>query len=130
MPLAPDLDAEFLVTCLCAQWCGSCREYQPAFEALAGGRPNVAYAWVDVEDEPEIAGDVDVDNFPTLVIQRGGDVLFCGPMIPEVRALERVLASFLEQSSDESRGYAHGNPERRSWQAVADLRARLREAQG
>jgi thioredoxin 1 len=128
MPLATDLDAEFLVTCLCAQWCGSCREYQPAFEALAGVRPNVAYAWVDVEDQPEIAGDVDVDNFPTLVIQRGNDVLFCGPMIPEVRALERVLASFVAQSVDESGTYARGNPERRNWQDVADLRTRLREA--
>ncbi|MFA9439156.1 thioredoxin family protein [Uliginosibacterium sp. sgz301328] len=125
---APDLTAEFLVTCLCAQWCGSCREYRPSFEALAGKRPGVAYAWVDVEDEAEVAGDVDVDNFPTLVIQRGEHVLFCGPMIPDVRALDRLLASFMEQDAATSAAYAIGTPERRAWQGVADVRSRLREA--
>ncbi|MGC3963502.1 MAG: thioredoxin family protein [Rhodocyclaceae bacterium] len=125
---APDLTAEFLVTCLCAQWCGSCREYRPSFEALAGSRPGVAYAWVDVEDEAEVAGDVDVDNFPTLVIQRGEHVLFCGPMIPDVRALDRLLVSFMEQDAAASAAYAVGTPERRGWQGVADVRSRLREA--
>ena len=116
---------EFFVACLCAQWCGSCRDYRPAFSLLAERRTGVQFAWVDVEDAPEIAGEVDVDNFPTLVIQRGPHVLFCGPMIPEVRALERLLDSFMAQSAEESARYAAANAERRAWQGVADVRGRI-----
>lgn len=125
-----DLNAEFLVSCLCAQWCGSCREYRVEFDALCGrnARPSVSYVWVDVEDEPEVAGEVDVDNFPTLVIQRGADVLFCGPMVPDVRTLERLLDSFIAQSPEESAAYAVGNADRKAWQGVADIRSRLQKS--
>ncbi|HEX5127963.1 MAG TPA: thioredoxin family protein [Rhodocyclaceae bacterium] len=120
-----DLNTEFLVSCLCAQWCGTCREYRPAFDALTGRRPQASYVWVDVEEESDIAGDVEVDNFPTLIIQRHEHVLFCGPMVPDVHALERLLDSFLAQSIVESAAYAIGNAERKSWQGVADVRSRL-----
>ncbi|KAF7598998.1 MAG: thiol reductase thioredoxin [Candidatus Dactylopiibacterium carminicum] len=118
---------EFLVSCLCAQWCGTCREYRPGFDSLATKFPGVAFRWVDIEDEPEIAGDLDVENFPTLVIQRGHDVLFCGPMLPMRHLLERLLETFLAQTAEESAQYARGNAERLGWQGLADIRARLPE---
>jgi thiol-disulfide isomerase/thioredoxin len=121
----PDRGAGFLVACLCADWCGSCREYRPAFETLARQFPAARFAWVDVEDEPEIAGDVDIENFPTLVIQRDSDVLFCGAMLPHINQLDRLIQTFLSQSPDESRAYAIANAERRAWQEVADVRSRL-----
>jgi thiol-disulfide isomerase/thioredoxin len=120
-----DPGSEFFVACLCAAWCGSCREYQPAFAALAKTRPDVGFVWVDVEDHAEIAGDVDVENFPTLVIQRGHDVLFAGPTLPEAGILARLLDSFAAQSPDESARYAQGSEERRAWQGLADVRSRL-----
>lgn len=120
--------AEFFVACLCAQWCGSCRDYRPAFEALALQFPAVRFAWVDVEDEPEVAGDIDIDNFPTLVIQRavGPDslVLFCGAMLPHIAQLERLLQTFLVQTVDESRSHA-ANPQRATLQSVCDVRSRI-----
>ena len=118
------LSSEFFVSCLCAQWCGTCREYKTAFTALQSQRPGVAFVWVDVEDEPELAGEVEVDNFPTLVIQRGSLVLFCGPMIPEVRALSRLLDSLMAQTLEESAAYAQANAERSAWQGVADIYGR------
>ena len=30
-----------LVACLCAQWCGTCREYRSAFDRLAETHPEV-----------------------------------------------------------------------------------------
>ncbi|MDQ7988152.1 MAG: thioredoxin family protein [Candidatus Dactylopiibacterium sp.] len=119
------LEAEFLVSCLCAGWCGTCRDYAEGFEALPGKFPEVGFVWVDVEDEAEVAGDIDVENFPTLVIQRGTDVLFCGPMLPQHRLLERLLETFMAQSAEESAGYARGTPERLGWQGLADVRTRL-----
>ncbi|MDQ8022160.1 MAG: thioredoxin family protein [Moraxellaceae bacterium] len=116
---------EFFVACLCAAWCGSCREYQPAFEALRESHPEVAFAWVDIEDQSEVAGDIEVENFPMLVIQRGHDVLFCGAMLPDAGILRRLLESYMAQSAEQSQAYAHGNPQRLAWQGEADVRGRL-----
>lgn len=120
-----DPGTEFFVACLCAAWCGTCREYRPAFEALAANRPGIGFVWVDVEDQSEYAGDLDVENFPTLVIQRGHDVLFAGPTLPEAGILARLLDSFAGQSVAEAVAYAQGSPERRGWQGLADVRSRL-----
>jgi thioredoxin 1 len=118
-------DAEFLVTCLCAQWCGTCREYRAGFEALTEKFPQLGFCWVDVEDQPDVVDDLDVENFPTLVIQRGLDVLFCGPMLPQLSLLERLITSYLAQTPEEAAAYARGTPERQSWQGLADIRSRL-----
>lgn len=128
-PLAASADAGFLVACLCAQWCGSCRDYRSAFEALALRFPAVRFAWVDVEDEPEVAGDIDIDNFPTLVVQREVEgsayVLFCGAMLPHISQLERLLQTFLLQHPEESRAFATSSAQRLAWQEVANVHARL-----
>jgi thioredoxin 1 len=115
---------EFLVACLCAEWCGACREYRPAFEALAPAFPVARFAWIDVEDEPEVAGDIDIDNFPTLVIQRGASVVFCGPMLPHISQLERLLQTLMAQTPEEALAQL-GSPQRQAWQTVADVRSRL-----
>ncbi|GAB4063830.1 thioredoxin family protein [Uliginosibacterium sediminicola] len=126
MVLSEHPDDGFFVACLCAAWCGSCREYRPEFDALAARMPQLRFAWVDIEDEPEVAGDIDVENFPTLVIQRGELVLFCGAMLPHIGQLERLIQTFLPQSLEESRRYALGSAERRDWQGLADVQARLK----
>lgn len=114
------------VACLCAQWCGTCREYQPGFEALNARFPDIEFAWIDIEDESDVVGDLDVENFPSIVIQRGGDVLFYGPMLPQLPLLERLITTFAEQSAEEAHAYAHANADRRAWQEVADVRSRMR----
>lgn len=80
-----------LVVCYCAEWCGTCREYQPLFEALAQRRPDYVFAWVDIEDHPELLGDEDVENFPTLLVMRAGVPVFYGTMLPHIGHLERML---------------------------------------
>lgn len=120
--------AEFLVSCLCAAWCGTCREYRPAFEALARAHPEVGFAWVDVEDQPQVVDELDVENFPTLVIQRDERVLFCGPMLPQIGLLERLLASLREQDLAAAIRWVESSPERQAWQDEANVRARLEAA--
>lgn len=120
-----DKDAEFLVACLCAAWCGTCKEYEAGFRGLRERFPGVGFVWVDVEDESEVAGDVDVENFPTIVIQRANDVLFCGTMLPQHRLLERLLETLIAQTPAESAAYARGSAERTGWQGMADIRSRL-----
>ncbi len=107
---------EFLVACLCAAWCGTCRDYQAGFEAMAARFPGARFMWVDVEDDAELVDDYDVENFPTVLIQRHDSVLFFGAMLPHHELLQRTLESFQAQSPDESRRYALSDPERRRWQ--------------
>ncbi len=110
---------EFRVVCLCASWCGTCRDYQDGFQALEGNFPHAAFLWLDVEQEHpwgDWLSDLDVENFPTLLIQRRDVVLFFGPMLPQHGILRRTLESFFAQTPEESHAWAHGSPERRAWQ--------------
>lgn len=84
---------EFLVFCLCAAWCGTCRDYRAVFEALPGRFPQAGFHWIDVEDDADWIGDLDVENFPTLVVQRNEDVLFQGVLMPQPGIIERLLES-------------------------------------
>jgi thioredoxin 1 len=115
-PLAP-IDREFLVVCLCAAWCGTCREYEEGFRELEARYPDVGFLWVDIEDEHSGVEDWDIENFPTLLIQRGEMVLFFGPMLPQHRILKQMLDLYLAQGLEEARDYAHATAERAAWQA-------------
>jgi thioredoxin 1 len=85
-----------LVACLCAEWCGSCREYRPTFDALAQRFAEVAdFAWIDVEDESDALGDPDIENFPTLLIAGPDRALFFGPVTQQSQTAERLVLGAL-----------------------------------
>ena len=85
-----------LVACLCAQWCGTCRDYQPLFDQLQAEFPQVRFKWVDVEDESELVDPVEVENFPTLLMARGGSPLFFGAVMPHLETLKRLIQNHLQ----------------------------------
>lgn len=116
---------EFFVACLCAEWCGTCRDYRSGFEGLSTEFPAAVFRWVDVENESDAINDPDVENFPTLLIQRGNDVLFYGVMLPQHGLLKRLIETYMAQSVQESKVYAMANEERRAWQTDFNLRAAL-----
>jgi thiol-disulfide isomerase/thioredoxin len=120
------LEKEFLVACLCADWCDTCREYRPGFEALAGEFPDADFLWFDIEDDADEVGDLEVEDFPTLLIQRGENVVFYGSMLPHIGHLRRALEVLRSQSSEESRRLASSTEERRAWQEHCNLRRRLK----
>ena len=85
--------AAWWVVCLCASWCGVCRDYRALFDTLAQAHPEARFVWVDVEDEEDVAGDLDVETFPTLLIGDGRQARFLGPLLPQAAVLVRLLAS-------------------------------------
>ncbi len=84
---------DWTVICLCAQWCGVCSEWRAAFDQTAAAHPDVRFAWVDVEDEAEAMGDVDIETFPPLLIAQGETPRFFGPVQPSGTQVTRLLAS-------------------------------------
>ena len=113
------------VACLCAAWCGTCASYRATFEDLARRHPDKNFIWIDIEDQADIVGDLDVDNFPTLLVQRGDTVGFFGTMLPDGAVADRLVHAQAEQTVEEMARLAGSSDERRTWQRECNLRALL-----
>ena len=89
--------ARLLVVCLCAGWCNACRDYRGGF-ALLGARfaDEADFAWIDIEDDADALGDLDIENFPTLLIADAGGLRFLGPVTPQAQTAERLVRSAVE----------------------------------
>ena len=108
------------MVCLCASWCGVCRDYQPAWQALAQQHPELRFIWLDVEDDAEMVGDLDVETFPTLLIADDQGPRFCAALAPQVALLERLLQSLRQDADAERPHSAVSEPEVLAlWQALA-----------
>ena len=83
------------VVCLCAQWCGTCRDYQDTFTALQRAMPGHRYQWIDIEDEADLVGDIDIETFPCFLVVYQRQVLFAGPILPRLADAQRLLESQL-----------------------------------
>ena len=118
----------WIVACLCAAWCGTCASYRLAFDGLAARHPDKTFVWIDVEDQADIVGDLDVDNFPTLLVQQGDTVAFFGTMLPDAAVADRLVQAQAELAPDELARLAGSTEERRGWQRDCNLRTLLGEA--
>ena len=89
-----DAPARLLVTCLCAAWCGSCRDYRATFDELSARFADRAdFAWIDIEDDADALGDLDIEDFPTLLIAEGDAMRFLGAVTPQPQTAERLIRS-------------------------------------
>jgi thioredoxin 1 len=90
--------------CLCAAWCHLCGAYAPVFAAVAqrlrADHPALSSRWIDIEDEADLLGDLDIETFPTLLLLRGDQVLFHGALAPQPEVLERVVRAALGSADD------------------------------
>ena len=87
------------VVCLCAQWCGLCRDYRAVVAGMAPLYPAMRFAWLDVEDQADLVGDVDVETFPTVMLSKAREALFLGPVLPQIGVLQRMVDSALAQAA-------------------------------
>ncbi|MGZ8290614.1 MAG: thioredoxin family protein [Telluria sp.] len=121
-------DGRWVVACLCAAWCGTCASYRGVFESLGARHPDKLFVWIDIEDQADLVGDLDVENFPTLLIQRGDVVAFFGTMLPDPKLADRLVNAQAELAGDELARLAASNSERREWQLECNLRTLVAEA--
>jgi len=118
----------WVVACLCAAWCGTCGSYRATFEEVAARHPDKFFVWIDIEDHADVVGDLDVENFPTLLIQHHELVAFFGTMLPDAGLAHRLVLAQSAQTDAELATLADSSDERRQWQRDCNLRALLRAA--
>ena len=58
-----------------APWCTPCRMVGPILDEIAGERSDIKVAKVNVDEQPELAGQFGVMSIPTLVVMKDGKVV-------------------------------------------------------
>ncbi len=71
-----------------ADWCGPCRMVSPLVDEIAEENPQFLVGKVNVDNEPELAGQFGVMSIPTLVVMRGGEVV---TTVTGARPKEQIL---------------------------------------
>ena len=104
VPEALTASTSLLVVCLCAEWCGVCRDYRSSFAQvkaiIQAEHPQAQFVWLDIEDDADLLHPLDdVDDFPTLLIAVAGAPRFFGPLTPQPQTLERLVRSLAESPS-------------------------------
>ncbi len=98
MSVPVDPAGPLLVACLCAAWCRTCDEFRVHFDALAHEFDRVArFVWVDIEDDEDDLGGVDVVDFPTLLLAHGDCVDFYGPVLPHAQTSRQLVQRALRR---------------------------------
>jgi thioredoxin 1 len=114
------------VACLCAAWCRLCDDYQVVVRDIAQEYAalgaSIQWHWIDIEDQAELVGDVEVDTFPTLVVLDGQQVRFAGAITPQPHTLRQLLRVHVLQASQDTVWSAVSAP-------IQALAQRLRRAQ-
>ena len=58
-----------------APWCGPCRMVGPIVEEIARERTDIKVGKVNVDEQPELAGQFGVMSIPTLVVIKNGQIV-------------------------------------------------------
>jgi thioredoxin 1 len=91
----PTMTSSVHIACLCAAWCRLCEEYAAVIDTVVASFQAEGVAlqvhWVDIEDEADFVGEVEVETFPTIIIVAGNVVRFAGPVTPQAPTLNRLL---------------------------------------
>ena len=74
-----------------AEWCGPCKQFAPIYDKVSEVNPDITFAKVDTEDQPELAGAFDVRSIPTLMIFRDGVMVYGQPgALPEAPLVDLI----------------------------------------
>jgi thioredoxin 1 len=74
-----------------ASWCGPCRRFAPVFDAAAQQHPDIVFAKIDTEAQPELAEAFEIQSIPTLMAFRDQTVVFNQPGALPAPALDDLV---------------------------------------
>ena len=58
-----------------APWCTPCRMVGPILDEIAGERSDVKVAKINIDEQPELAGQFGVMSIPTLMVMKEGRIV-------------------------------------------------------
>ena len=86
-----------------ASWCGPCRSFAPVFEAASEEHPEITFAKVDTEAEQRLAGGLNIQSIPTLMIFRDGILMFSQPGALPKETLDDLISQVVALDMDQVR---------------------------
>jgi thioredoxin 1 len=93
-----------------AAWCGPCHIFAPVFEAAADRHPDVTFAKVDTEAEPDLAGAFGIRSIPTMMVLRDGILLGTFPGVLPTQAIDELVGEVRELDMDDVRRQMEAEP--------------------
>ena len=58
-----------------ASWCGPCRMVSPIIDEIAAERSDIKVGKINVDEQPELAGQFQIISIPTLVVVKDGRIV-------------------------------------------------------
>ena len=86
-----------------ATWCGPCRQFGPIFEEASEKYPDIVFGKVDTDDQQQMAMAAQITSIPTLMVFRGGIVVFRQSGALPLSALEDLISQVQNLDMDEVR---------------------------
>lgn len=80
-----------MLVLFCADWCSSCREFKPAFDAL--NISDLSRYWVDIEKDERLMSEIEVENLPSVFVLSNDKLSwYFGAIRPNSLFLEKIIA--------------------------------------
>ncbi|MFT4298907.1 MAG: thioredoxin family protein [Aeromicrobium sp.] len=75
-----------------ASWCGPCRQFAPVYEAASERHPDITFAKISTEVEPQLAAAAQVMALPTLMAFRDGVLVYSRAGALPQAGLEQLIS--------------------------------------
>ena len=86
-----------------ASWCGPCRAFAPIYESASGRHPDVVFAKIDTDADPQLATEFEIRSIPTLMAFRDGILLMAQPGLVPAELLDHLVEEVRALDMDEVR---------------------------
>ena len=94
-----------------ATWCGPCRAFGPTFEKASEANPDIYFAKVDIDQNPDLASAAKVQAVPTLKVIKHQQIVFqqagalrasdLADLIAQAKALDLAAAKAAQSGADQ-----------------------------